>query len=218
MIHQKAHKFGHLQLNRNLAAKFQQISVLLSLIFVLYYQNVDGATNDVSWVNKIAKPADLIFRRSNEFWGDIAAKMSRTDARFSHVGIVIVEDGLVKVIHADGNPLQGSPRLVKQLITEWLDGVKDFGLFRLNITDQTRDRVIKEANRLFDEGVPFDTKFNLSTDDQLYCTEFVVKVIYRAQLNSKETPVVFATERFIDGRQYIPLDAIFLNERVREIR
>ncbi|MFI3221366.1 MAG: YiiX/YebB-like N1pC/P60 family cysteine hydrolase [Methylococcales bacterium] len=204
-------------MNRNLAVKHRQISVLLSLIFVLYHPSVGGATNDISWVNKTAKSADLIFRHSNEFWGDMAAKMSRTDSQFSHVGIVIVENGVVKIIHADGNPLQGSPRLVKQLLTEWLDGVEDFGLFRLNMTDQTRERVIEEAKRLFDAGVPFDTKFNLNTDDELYCTEFVAKVIYRAQLSSKEIPIVFATERFIDGRQYIPLDAIFLNERVSPV-
>lgn len=164
-----------------------------------------------------AEQGDLIFRYSGGVLGTLAARMSPHDHRFSHVGIVVVEDGVVDVIHADASPRVGPPRVVRESIAEWIDGVKTLGLYRVKAAQQTRNRIAQEAQRLFNAGIAFDSRFDDAADDKLYCTKLVAKAVSLAQSYSGETPVVFAKNRFVDGRLYLPVDSLYLSARVAKV-
>lgn len=195
-------------------------TIIINIIILIAFCGKAWADNDSIYHQKIthhAESGDLVFRYSDDFWSNLAAKMSPQDQRFSHVGILIVEHDRIEVIHADGNPIESTPSLARQPIKKWLAGSERVGLFRIQLNKPTRNKIAEAANRLFKQKIAFDTQFDLSTDDKLYCTELVVKVVSSVLQDSHETPVRFNQQAFIDGREYIPVDSLYMNDRVSEI-
>ena len=188
------------------------------LVFLISYEiaRSEDTSPPASIIQK-AESGDLIFRYSGGFLGTLAASMSPQDHRFSHVGIVVVEGSLVDVIHADASPREGPPRVVREPITEWIGGVKVLGLYRVKAAKQTRNRISQEAQRLFKAGIVFDAHFDDDAEDRLYCTKLVAKAVSFAQSDSGETPVVFAKQKFLGDRWYLPVDSLYLNARVSKL-
>jgi hypothetical protein len=163
-----------------------------------------------------ACPGDLVFRAYDGFWGRLAASFSRRDRRYSHVGILVAGGNRAVVVHADGNPLRGEPRLQSTPLAQWLLGSERAGLYRLAVSDDARHRIAIVADRLLTAEVKFDTRFDLRTADALYCTELVDRVVVEA-ITGSEMPLRFERSELIDGRAYLPLDALYLNPHVREV-
>ena len=49
---------------------------------------------------------------------------------------------------------------------------------------QQVQKILYVAGNYFRDGLEFDTKFDLGTDDKMYCTEFVYKV-FRSALGNQ---------------------------------
>ena len=58
----------------------------------------------------------------------------------------------------------------------------------------------------------FDLKFDLATDDELYCAEFVFKALNRAMNDSG-----FISTTYLGGRSFVGVDALFNNGHSRII-
>jgi hypothetical protein len=56
----------------------------------------------------------------------------------------------------------------------------------------------------------FDLKFDLATDDKLYCAEFVYKALSKAMNDTGYIKTSFAL-----GRRYVGVDDLFLNPHCR---
>lgn len=121
------------------------------------------------------KSGDLVFRTGR----DLMARMilSRGEAsRFSHVGIIHLEQGRPYVIHAipEGDGSAGG--VMREPLTAFAaDKVaSDLGFYRFEgLSDASMGRAADKA--LSWVGRPFDARFEYSTDSHLYCTELVLK-------------------------------------------
>lgn len=123
---------------------------------------------------KALQSGDIIFRRGRDaVSGMVLAADGRTS--FSHVGIVITKAEAVWVIHAspaEGDETDGRVKVEPIEVFASTERASEIGIYRVRkIADTTIARVIKEARSYV--GRPFDVKFDISDESQLYCTELV---------------------------------------------
>ena len=125
---------------------------------------------------------DLVFRRGRDAVSAMVLER-RSDSRFSHVGMVVLQAGQAWVVHAmpalDGR----SGGVQQESLTDFLSppAAADAALYRVAGLDSRSRRRLRDGleARL---GMPFDYGFSLASDDRLYCSELVVSAFGHAGL------------------------------------
>jgi hypothetical protein len=138
------------------------------------------------WGRKTLRDGDLLFRRGDAkvLYGYFA--FSRfiahcSGSRYSHVGIVAIEDGAPVVYDTTKAGVRRQPFHI------WvLDNVGDIGVKRPKTAYRSQiPQVIAYLHRVYEQQVPFD--YNLSLDDEaLYCVEMSEKAYRAAGLKLSE--------------------------------
>ncbi len=139
---------------------------------------------------------------------------SQHETKYSHVGIISIENEKVFVYHAIGGEENASNRLRKDPLETFCNPstVYSFGIYRLDLKQQQLlklDSIVKEQ---YTQGLEFDTKFDLSTDEKMYCSEFVYKAIMK--IASERNYLSLST---VSGVNYVSCDDLYLNSHSRFI-
>ena len=152
------------------------------------------------------KTGDLVFRRQSGLISELARQLSPREQRFSHVGVVLVNDHGVEVVHAVSDEARGFDGVVIENLNAFIEESSDWSFYRLPLSANQRGRVAASARDAARIQTPFDDDFDLTSNDRLYCTEFVAKV-FSAVLNQQ----LFETSFAPGGRPYLPVDALYLH-------
>jgi hypothetical protein len=123
---------------------------------------------------------DLVFRRGRDAIGRIV--LSHGDQpRFSHVGMIVRVEDQPLVVHALPQTAghAGGVRLESVEAFSSPMRASDAGYYRLQrlMPDQ---RLVIRRYLLEAVGMPFDLRFEYTSDDALYCTELVLKALAAA--------------------------------------
>lgn len=165
--------------------KMKTISLIgFSLIFLLLlFVNQQFKGNEKLYLSEISlQNGDLIFRRGRSLESQ-AVLISDYNSRFSHVGIIYIDNKIPYVIHAVPGEINGKPDFIKkEKLTDFLTPEKaaDFALYRSDFDIEKRDSAALNALAFFQKNLVFDSNYNLDTNDQLYCTELVMKAFEKA--------------------------------------
>ncbi|MFM7177617.1 MAG: YiiX/YebB-like N1pC/P60 family cysteine hydrolase [Bacteroidota bacterium] len=125
------------------------------------------------------KSGDLVFRSGKGFVSGIMRNTSLRDRTYSHVGLVIIKDGKPTVYHMMEKMENG-----KSISGLWCESLEDFCSERENnrvtvyrYANLNRNGLLleNEIRSLSAKEPTFDDHFDLSSDKELYCTEFVWK-------------------------------------------
>ena len=147
---------------------------------------------------------DLVFRRGQGMWTPYFINMSTREKRFSHVGIVArVGGGTADILHSDAHETTGIGCVRVEDWCGFYSNTLECAVYRYagpNAATVIPKFVAKGREKL---GVPFDSAFDLSTDDRLYCTEFIRYAVNEAVGKSLINPVA------INGQAFIPLDEVY---------
>lgn len=149
---------------------------------------------------------DLAFRRQGGLVSELARKLSPSEQRFSHVGVVILDEDGPRVIHAVSDDSKAFDGVVIETMTAFYEESSDGALYRLPLSGDQRATLAANAKALARSRIPFDDDFDMATNDRLYCTEFVAKLV-----NAVAEKPLFQSSRAVGGRAYMPLDALYLN-------
>ena len=140
------------------------------------------------WGREVLRDGDIVFRLGDTriLWGHFPLSWfiaRATGSRFSHVGVVAVEQGRPVVYDCVATGIQRQPFAV------WMeDNVGGFGVKRLAVDQRAHiPGVVAFCRRAFASQVPFDFEFSLD-DAKLYCSEFVEKA-FRSQGLALSEPV-----------------------------
>jgi hypothetical protein len=157
----------------------------------------------------VVRDGDIICRLGDRLWSQLFKDVSVTDKRFSHMGIIRINNGQFMVINAEGDTGHGRDSVNEVTIEEFLKVARAAGIYRINDIDG------KEISDLAVEyfGVPFDWKFNMADGSKLYCTELLY-VILRRIMPELELKTVYVKEM---GIEVIPLDAISDSQHFSEV-
>jgi hypothetical protein len=156
---------------------------------------------------------DMIVRTGNDFTSESLRQFSTKDKTYSHCGIASVENDSIFVYHALGgewNPDQKLRRDPLELFCRPEEN-RGFGIFNFNFTPQQLANLDSIVHKWHSEGRMFDMQFSLSTDDRLYCAEFVAKAISAATMGS----IQFETTQ-IDAFKFFAVDNLLLNSHCKE--
>jgi hypothetical protein len=161
--------------------------LLIAPLVILFagYLVFSFSGRDVSGMAKriCLQDGDLVFRRgrSVESYGVFLAGHDR---EYSHVGVVIMENGIPFVIHAvPGEKDDPMEFIRKESLVEFLGREKasHFAVYRSRLPVDRLKKVSGQAELFYFQKRKFDNDYDLRSDRELYCTELVLKA-YRGVL------------------------------------
>jgi Permuted papain-like amidase enzyme, YaeF/YiiX, C92 family len=171
------------------------ISIVLSFIIVFSCnQNQNSLASDprtasivkdsiklhLDNLKNICQPGDLIVRLGDDFVSDRIRYVSVTDHSYSHAGIIVMHNNKKMVCHIypDGY-LTGADTIHFDLIDSFLNIKTNLkcALYRYDLSDSEKINVQAELNKYHNRNVHFDKTYELETDDKLYCSEMIYKVL-----------------------------------------
>jgi hypothetical protein len=129
------------------------------------------------------KSGDIIFRRGLSLESRAIMAM---DGQFgySHAGIIRKSGSRVEVIHASyGEEGQTQEIIINEPLERFLKPTSSnaAAVYRLTSQDKSLPLIaLSEAERFLKAKIPFDRDFNLSTEDEIYCTELVWRAFKKA--------------------------------------
>ncbi len=152
-------------------------------IFVLFCINIlscgliKSKNSELSQLNSQVQNGDLIFRRGRSAESQ-AVILTDRKSRYSHVGIIFFESEIPFVIHAvPGEKPNDNNFIKKEKLTEFLNPKKasEFAIYRSDFSKDIKNRAVLNAIQFFENKLTFDDKYDFNSDNQLYCTELVLK-------------------------------------------
>lgn len=148
-----------------------------------YHSSSEQGSFDWKAIAGELSDGDLVFRTGRDMISHLV--LSQGDLpRFSHVGIILRNKSELVVVHA----VPQNDKSVAGVIVEPLstftakDNAKDVGFYRAKNMNHQARYIIREYS-LQQVGKGFDYRFSLKGDDELYCTELVLKAFAKSGIN-----------------------------------
>ncbi len=162
---------------------------------------------------KIIRQGDMILRTGNDFTSESLRRLSLNDKTYSHCGIATIENDSIFVYHSLGGEWNPVERLRKDPVELFCNPEENrgFGIFSFNLNAGERNTLDSLLQSWYKKGLMFDMQFDLTTDDRMYCTEFVSKAIE----TSTNTNISFATTT-LNNFKFVSIDNLLLHKNCVE--
>jgi len=186
-------------LKKYFTSLFIVLSAIITLIVLSYFKFSFKNEVNLSSNFEILHNGDLILRcgRSTE---SFVVYLADTNSEFTHIGIISIENDIPYVIHA----VPSKTNLVqKEILSTFLNSknTSKFAIYRSNFKEVYLDKVVRTANSYFLNKYEFDTKYDLTTNTKLYCTELILKAFNnvgaKLKVKSKELNFVLGKHTII---------------------
>jgi len=194
------------------------ISILIIFIFFHFISNYIFFENtkievivfdDVFDFNNILEDGFIICTLGNNFWSNYFSNLSEHDKRFSHLGVIRVNNGVITVIHSSGTIKGGNDYVKEELMEDYIRDIRAIGIYKFKGLESYK--ISLEAINYI--GVPFDWQFDLSDNTKLYCTELLY-VILKKIIPEVELRKIYNCDF---NREIIPLESISNSSDFEEI-
>ena len=149
------------------------------------------------------RTGDVVCRAGTGMWSDFFRMFSPRDRRFSHAGIVLVEqDGKVFVIHAEADDFTAVGKVYQQPLERYVRNSRAAVVFRLQSPHPVlEDPALAAAAIRQYLSCPFDAAFDLKTPKSLYCTELVYRFF------ADITPAIHLKTKRYFWKECVPVDS-----------
>ena len=150
---------------------------------------------------------DIILRESHGMLGELFKSFSLNERKFSHAGFINSVNGEICVSHFTDEQKGVVCEKLSVFISK--DKCKSFAIFRPKYSISQSMSIKQIINDPGNRLIPFDSKFDLSSDDAMYCTEWVYKCLIKVDIH---TPLTQSK-----GGVYIAPDNLYINNLVKKI-
>jgi hypothetical protein len=181
--------------------------------------NITSQSRQEKWAKAkpelgLLKTGDLICRHGRGVISNAFKSFSMRESKYSHTGIVSEEAGEFWVYHAIGGEENKSNKMRRDRLEIFCDPkfVHSFSSFRYDLDSIAMAEFIREIKGYYKTGLEFDTDFDLKTDDKMYCSEFIYKVLLKVSGNEN----YISLTRF-SGYEYVAIDDLYLNSHTTQI-
>ena len=166
------------------------------------------AAASLSLARPIVRQGDLILRTGNDFTSESLRQLSFNDKTYSHCGIASFENDTLFVYHALGGEWNPDAKLRRDPIELFCNAFENrgFGIYTYNLSQHALHNLDSIIKSWYSLGYTFDMRFDLSTDKQLYCAEFVCKAIQK----STDNRIIFPISN-INSFKFIAIDNLIIN-------
>jgi hypothetical protein len=182
---------------------------------IAFYQKVQNGFDTILAYQRLVHNGDIILRTGNDFTSQSLRQLARTDKTYSHCGIAFVENDSVFVYHAVGGEFNPNQQLKREEFAYFCSAEinRGFGIARFSWSEKQVKTLQKNVQNAFAIGLPFDMDFDLSTNDKMYCSEFVAKNVAKAFNDS----TMFSIAK-IGVKEFYAPDNIFLHKKCTLIK
>ena len=183
---------------------------------------IDSAKN-------IIKDGDLLLRTGIDFSSNHTRELSTKEKVYSHGGIALRDSvsGELYICHVEPDFFHVNDKVRKESLDSFCNPAKNtgFAVARYNLTPQELSTFKRYLEKQYKKRIPFDMRFDVTTNDSMYCTEMIKKGLIEATNNrihientrfydrSKYKVVkqyLKLTEKEYIGRLYVPVDHLYL--------
>ena len=205
--------------------KQENIPAVVDAYAAFYNQIKEGKT--------LLKEGDLVVRSGNDMTSQLIKNFNRKDKNYSHAGIVFFKDGEPKVYHILAGGQNPDAKMVADSLEKFCYPRQNtgFAIYRYNIDSAEINTMRSSVTNWYNEGVRFDSTFNLKSNDRMYCSEMIKKALARATNNriviattkpSNAEALLAATHLplsvdYISKLDLIPVDNLYMNTHCRLI-
>jgi hypothetical protein len=154
----------------------------------------------------------IVLRSGNGADSYLLSRMNQKDKTYSHCGIVMIEHGYPFVYHSIGGEDNPDERLRRDSAQYFFSTMhnKGFAVVQYDYDTATIENIRHIVSSYYSRRPRFDLKFDLQTDDKLYCSEFVYKVLNQA------IPGYISPTTCL-GRTFVGIDDLFMNRHAHMI-
>ncbi len=158
----------------------------------------------------ILQNGDIVLRTGNDVISSLFAQLNKSDKTYSHCGIALNENNTWYVYHSIGGEDNPDEKLRKDLFEKFVSYEHNigFGICRYPISKNDQKNIETTLIDFHAKEVPFDMKFDLQSDNRLYCAEMIYKVFNKAL----DTSHFFQTT-IHKGFEYVSTDNLFVNNK-----
>ena len=127
----------------------------------------------------LLKEGDLVVRLNQDPASQFIKNVNRNDKSYSHAGIVLLENGYPYIYHIVNGEENPDEKLRKDSLIRFCHPRKNiaYGIFRYEMEVGEIKRLKNLIHEWYAKGVQFDLKFDLKTNNQMYCSEMIRKVV-----------------------------------------
>ncbi|MDU1890236.1 MAG: YiiX/YebB-like N1pC/P60 family cysteine hydrolase [Dysgonomonas sp.] len=185
---------------------------ILGLLFLLGCSKAHKTENKVQLPDDV-RSGDIICRLGNGFFSSKFKSYSIEEKLYSHVGIAWLSNDSVFVIHAEASELTGVGHVKREYISDFLNEIKIWGVYRLEESDSISTRIAENANCYYLRNTPFDLEFDAMNDDEVYCTELVANAVNKSLGDSLIKPNLV-----LGDKSLYTIDGVYLLPRIRVVQ
>ncbi|GAA4465626.1 hypothetical protein GCM10023093_18150 [Nemorincola caseinilytica] len=156
----------------------------------------------------LLRSGDVVLRTGAGAFSRAFAGFNRRDKSYSHCGIVMIENGRPYVYHCIGGDGDTTACIRRETAQHFFSPAYNTAaaIARYPFADTTIALLASTIRSYAARRPVFDTRFDLQSNDKLYCTEFVYKTIVQATGDSAYLPVTH-----IPAGTFVGTDDLFLN-------
>lgn len=175
----------------------------------------DRAFVQIDSVKHIIFTGDLITRTGNDFTSESLRQLNQRDKTYSHCGIASIEEDTLFVYHALGGEFNPDQKIRRDPIEVFGEPFSNrgIGIFRFSMGAHEKRKVMFAIRNWYTRGIMFDIKFDLATNDRMYCSEF----IYKAFQAGSAHMFPFNTSKIKDF-YFVGVDDLFMHPACKEIK
>ena len=175
----------------------------------------------------LLKEGDLVVRLNQDPTSQFVKNVNRSDKSYSHAGIVLFESGYPYIYHIINGEENPGEKLRKDSLSRYCSPRKNiaYGIFRYEMEAGEIKSLKDIIHKLYAKGVRFDLRFDLKTDNQMYCSEMIGKVLAEAtrkrilirttKLTAKEAGIfsvyMHLPFTYTSKLQIVPIDNLYTN-------
>ncbi|HYF30632.1 MAG TPA: YiiX/YebB-like N1pC/P60 family cysteine hydrolase [Chitinophagaceae bacterium] len=182
----------------------------------------------VAEVKKNIRDGDMILRTGNDFSSGHIRDISAKDKTYSHGGIAVREGEDVYIYHIDTEFGHSNDKVRKEILDSFCNPLKSlgFGHARYALDSAENKAFVAYMEKQYHNKTPFDLRFDVKTDDSMYCSEMIMKGL-RAATNNRvqiETIRFYGKDKYkvikqylkipesdFVGRHFVPVDHLYVH-------
>lgn len=187
--------------------------------------------NQINEAGYLVKDGDLLVRSGTDMTSQLIRDFNRQDKTYSHSGLVFLKDGVPLVYHIVAGDENPDTKLVADSLQAFCHPRHNsgFAVYRYAMDSAERERLKSAITTWYQQGLRFDSSFNLKSDDLMYCSEMIKKGLAKAtndrivigtvkptkgqaMLASSKLPL---SADVITKLDVVPVDNLYLNPHCR---
>ena len=182
---------------------------------IIESERIKNAHAAIKLVEKDIHSGDLVTRTGADFTSESLRNLNQRDHTYSHCGIASIEHDSVFVYHALGGDWNPDQKIRKDALQVFADPVdtRGIGVYRYSLPEERIHDIMTTAKQLRDIGVVFDMKFDLASNDRMYCAEYV----YKSCLMGSKGQLNFHISH-IKEFAFIGVDDLFLQPKCKQLK